>query len=118
MAGSLSEELRALELQLLQPDFRRNRAAVAALLADDFIEYGSSGRIFTKPQILDLLAAETQQSLTLSDFAARLVAPSVALVTFRAVRDGDPPVISLRSSLWTRNGSRWQLMFHQGTRLT
>ena len=120
---SLTGELRALEEQLLQPDFRRNRSAVAALLADDFVEYGSSGRIFTKQQILDLLAAETPVLFELSGFSAQILAPGIALVTYRAVRHSDPPIASLRSSLWIHRDSQlagtaspWQLRFHQGTR--
>lgn len=55
---SNANELRTLEEKLLQPDFRRNRAAVAELLADDFREFGSSGRTWDKQQILDKLESE------------------------------------------------------------
>jgi hypothetical protein len=115
----LTADLRLLEEQLLRPAFRNDRAAVAALLADDFVEYGSSGRVFTKEEILDLLAAESPQHIELADFAARLLAPGVAFVTFRAIRrtDSSDSVASLRSSIWIQRDSRWQLLFHQGTRI-
>jgi hypothetical protein len=115
--SALTTSLRPLEEQLLDPAFRRDRAAVSALLADTFVEYGSSGRIFTKTQILDHLAAGSPQRIEMADFAVQLIAPDVALVTWRAISHAAPgqPAISLRSSLWIRRDHRWQILFHQGT---
>lgn len=120
MNPDLTAHLRSLEEQLLDPAFRRDRSAVSALLADTFLEFGSSGRIFTKAQILDLLAAESPVRFELHDFAAHTVAPDVALVTYRATRHtvSGPAVVSLRSSLWVRREGRWQMLFHQGTPTT
>ena len=50
--------LRELEERLLQPDVRRSPRAVADLLADEFVEFGSAGRIFDKPQIIAALRDE------------------------------------------------------------
>ena len=38
--------LRGLELELLRPELRESAGRLANLLADDFREFGSSGRIF------------------------------------------------------------------------
>lgn len=114
----MTDELRQLEECLLQPEFRRNRAAVDALLADDFTEFGSSGRAFTKQEILTLLETETPILLRLADFRAHVLAPDVALVVYRSVRPDGPPTPGaafLRSSLWVRREGRWQMLFHQGT---
>ncbi|HKR28205.1 MAG TPA: nuclear transport factor 2 family protein [Acidobacteriaceae bacterium] len=115
MNPTLADELRSLEERLLDPEVRRDRTAVASLLAPDFLEFGSSGRTYNRDQILDLLASEPNRprSVQLTDFAARLLAPHVALVTWRAIRpDGTQ---SLRSSVWIRREARWQMLFHQGT---
>ncbi len=40
---SLADETRALELALLEPEVRGSRQRLEALLADDFLEFGSSG---------------------------------------------------------------------------
>lgn len=114
---SPADELRLLEERLLQPAFRRDRAAVAQLLADEFVEYGSSGRIFTKAQVLDLLAGEEPRRISLQDFAAQAIGPGVALATYRAIREADSGHggTSLRSSLWIHREGRWQMIFHQGT---
>lgn len=117
MNFALAAHLRSLEEQLLDPSFRRDRNALSTLLAGDFIEYGSSGRIYSKSQILDLLAAESPRRFELSDFAAQSIADNAVLVTYRAIRriDSANPVVSLRSSVWVRRDGRWQILFHQGT---
>ena len=58
----IANHLRRAEEALLDPAVRSNRARVAELLADDFVEFGSSGRMWTRDQILDLLAGETSCS--------------------------------------------------------
>ena len=120
----IGEELRELEERLLQPDFRRSRPAVSALLADDFVEYGSSGRIFDKQQILDLLGSEPEQHIAIAQFEARPLSADIVLVTYRSMRPDSmgrngppaPGATFLRSSLWVRREGRWQIVFHQGTR--
>jgi hypothetical protein len=39
----LANHLRSLEESLLDPELRRDRSRVSPLLADDFLEFGSSG---------------------------------------------------------------------------
>ncbi|HEV2279484.1 MAG TPA: nuclear transport factor 2 family protein [Acidobacteriaceae bacterium] len=113
MNPTLADELRLLEERLLDPEVRRDRTAVASLLTPEFLEYGSSGRVFTRDEVLELLACEEPICIQLSDYVARLLAPHVAIVTWRAIRpDGTQ---SLRSSLWIRRDGRWQMLFHQGT---
>jgi hypothetical protein len=50
---------------------------------------------------------------------ARELAPGLALVTYRAIRaaPGALAVQSLRSSIWACRDGRWQMLFHQGTRI-
>ena len=45
---AIAPELRRLELMLLDPDVRRDSRQVEKLLAEDFLEFGSSGRIWTR----------------------------------------------------------------------
>ena len=55
---SLSDDIRKLEEQLLQPDVRRSKSALESLLADDFTEFASDGVSYTKPQVIDALQRE------------------------------------------------------------
>jgi hypothetical protein len=88
------------------------------LLAEEFSEFGSSGRVWTRDSTLDLLAGESPQPAPdVEDFAARQIAADTVLVTYRTVPKGDGFESSLRSSIWIRRGERWQILFHQGTKI-
>ncbi len=122
-------QLRQLEEQLLQPCIRQAAAAVAALLADEFIEFGSSGRIFNKSQVIQSLLAESSAAAAvpqraIADFRVATIAPGVILCTYRLVNlDDARSNHSLRSSIWKQildkseiiGTGNWQLIFHQGT---
>jgi hypothetical protein len=117
--NSQAQLLRRLEEHLLQADVRRSPAAVGDLLSDEFVEFGSSGRIFDKQQIITALRGEpTTSQRSVLDFRTTLLAPGVVLATYRLVRtdnDGEVWTHSLRSSIWKLVGERWQMVFHQGT---
>lgn len=109
---------RRLEERLLQPFVRKSAKEIADMLADDFIEFGSSGGIFNKQQIIDALQQESALQISLTDFSARILAADVVLVNYRAIRHGvaeNWKVPSLRSSIWKLIEGRWQIVFHQGT---
>ena len=66
------DEIRALEEALHRPDIRRTREAVEILLADGFVEFGSSGTVYHRADTIDLLAEEDADaddgSLRASDY--------------------------------------------------
>ncbi len=115
------EALHALELELLAPATRQNSERLQAILADHFREFGSSGRVYSKSEILAELAQESPASITLSNFEVMLLSPDVALVTYESQRHqpelspGLSPVRARRSSLWMLESAGWQIVFHQGT---
>jgi hypothetical protein len=118
-----ASQLRRLEQSLLDAAVRRDGDRLRHLLADDFLEFGSSGRIWTRRSIIDMLAAETNfQPPRIEEFQVNLLAEKVALVTYRTVRTdpktGEHVCSSLRSSIWTRQDGEWRMRFHQGTRTT
>ena len=107
-------------LNLLQPNVRKSAKDIMDLLADEFIEFGSSGRVFDKQQIIKSLQNEPMEALTqrsITEFKTLILATGVVLVTYRLVRhiSGEEPVHSLRSSIWKLNNARWKMIFHQGT---
>ena len=118
-AEDIAQQLRHAEEALLDPAVRSDRTRVAELLAADFVEFGSSGHIWRRDEILDLLAGETPAPIHMMDFACALLAEDVALVTYRASRTEartGVQISSLRSSIWTKRSGGWRLRFHQGTR--
>ena len=115
----IADHLKALEESLLDPTNRRNPELISNLLAEDFLEFGSSGRTFDKSAILEELRNEPQhQTARLNDFAIRPLTPEVMLVTYRTTRlnsSGEPISEARRSSIWIIRDNRWQITFHQGT---
>jgi hypothetical protein len=112
---SIERLLEANERSLLESGARKS-SLVAELLAESFVEFGSSGRIFTKAQIVAALQEESPVEADASAFKVRILAPGVALVTYRTERHVQPPVRVLRSSIWVQGEGGWQMVFHQGTR--
>lgn len=117
-----AEFFRSLEQTLHRPEIRRSSDAVRNLLADEFVEFGSSGRVYDKTSIVDALAAESAAEAALvpdvHDFAVRVISSNVVLVTYRSSRrhaNGTGSRTTLRSSIWKLIDGRWQMLFHQGT---
>lgn len=115
---ALAEHLRGLEERLLQPDLRREPQEVARLLAEEFTEFGRSGKSSDRAQTVALLQAESPVRHSLKEFRVLSLGPGVRLVTYRASQydeGGVEPRASLRSSVWILRDGRWQIVFHQGT---
>jgi hypothetical protein len=115
-----AELLFELETSLHRRQVRNSRTAVSELLADEFLEFGSSGRVWDKTAIMALLGNETLDvQIMVEDSRAKFLAPDVALVTYVARPHGVPAasIATLRSSIWKLLGDRWQMVFHQGTRI-
>ena len=116
---SIAAHLEACERTLLDPAVRRDRTQVSSLLAEEFQEFGSSGRVWSRQQILALLTTEEYSPPTMEDFNCHWIGDGVALVTYRTVRtdpDSGQGSAVLRSSIWIEEGGRWRVRFHQGTR--
>ena len=117
-----TEHFLALERKLHKPDLRSSRETVSELLADTFIEFGSSGRVYDKMIVVDALAEETGADAStvpeVKDFAARYLSSDTVLVTYRSIRQStntSKERQTLRSSIWKLADGRWQMLFHQGT---
>jgi len=118
---NIADHLRKLEGRLLDPLVRHDPALVAPLLADDFFEFGASGRTFDKAAILKELKNEPDRPASLlTDLSARTLSPDIVLVTYRAHRRNPAGEIiheSWRSSIWVNRNQKWQITFHQGTKI-
>lgn len=121
MEQTTAEMIITLECSLHRREIRTNPEAVKRLLSGDFIEFGSSGRIFDRQTTVASLAAEVPtdgSALQVSDFVVKTLCEGVILVTYRSNRpptDAQAERQTLRSSIWKRIDNRWQMVFHQGT---
>jgi hypothetical protein len=109
------DELLDLEQRLLDPTVRGSPQAVIPLLHPEFIEFGSSGRVYTKEMMVQMMVQETPGVVRIRDFDVREITSEVALVTYRTI--GGEGKETRRSSIWLRRESGWQIVFHQGTRV-
>jgi hypothetical protein len=107
--------LHSREMNLLDPDVRSDAKRVRDLLHDDIVEFGSTGRVYNKRMLLDMMQKETSARVVIRDFVLRQVGAETALVTYRTVGDSGQQV--RRSSVWVRQAGIWRMVFHQGTRI-
>ena len=114
---SLQQVLLRLEQRLLLPEVRHSPEELSELLADEFLEFGSDGRIHNKASIIKELAYERTPGIEITDFRLVSLGDDVVLITYLAAferQDGEIRY-SLRSSIWNRLGDSWRMVFHQGT---
>lgn len=114
----LNEQFLLLEEKLLQSDIRKSLKDLNIIIADAFIEFGSSGRTYNKQQIIDVLPTLPIVKMTLMDFQAKLLSTGVVLTTYRVAKHSDQNKLieySLRSSIWILQEGEWRIVFHQGT---
>jgi len=119
-ADDLRAKLLALEEKLLSPKVRKSVDQLTIYLADDFVEFGASGRSMDRQRIIEsLMGSKTDYRYTVSEFILRRLCDDAALVTYRLSahsESGSDTMRSLRCSVWVHRERRWQMVFHQGTR--
>jgi len=118
MDNELHALLRELEARLMHTAEPDSAAVFDELLADDFVEFGRSGRVYDKHRVLEELPHQPPARIAIADFHVRQLADDLALVTYRTHVEGAPASEArhaVRSSIWRRAGSAWQMIFHQGT---
>ena len=110
------EALRKLEEELWREETRFDQRRMREIIAEDFFEFGRSGRVYRREDTLAIARQPIDTVLPLPDFQARLLAPDVAQVTYNSAVSYNGVVHhARRSSIWSRAGSGWQIRFHQGT---
>ncbi|MFO1257682.1 MAG: GNAT family N-acetyltransferase [Gammaproteobacteria bacterium] len=110
-AGILPKSMEALERSLLDSSIRQSTEQLGKLIADDFLEFGSSGKVYNKQDCIK--PDETSRKFVVSDFKIKELSKDVMLATYKTTEDG---IASLRSSIWQRYGDEWKMIFHQGTK--
>ena len=108
--------LEELELTLLRPAGRSDKAVLAKLISDEFTEVGASGATFGKREVLAALPTQAGVTFRADDLQVKLLSPTVGLVTYVvAKRSGAQSTTSRRCSIWQLTQEQWQLVYHQGT---
>ncbi|MFP7171103.1 DUF4440 domain-containing protein [Terribacillus sp. 7520-G] len=108
----VKETILQLEKSLLEDETRSSMDTVGNLLTEDFLEHGTSGRSFSKADII-ANGLETVD-LDIRDFDVRILSEDTVLATFRTCDEASGQQ-QLRSSIWRYQPGGWRLLFHQGT---
>ena len=114
----MHQEILALETALARRDLAALPGGPGAVLHEEFLEVGASGRRWTRAETLAMLAEAPEIQVAIDEVAFLELASDVVLLTYRLRRTGPEGLGpgTIRSSIWVRTGARWQVRFHRGTR--
>ena len=105
-----------LEQRLAQVGGKLSAEDASLLIAEDFLEFGASGKVWTKDEIIAAISQWEPNVRVIENFTVRELSAAVCLVTYRVVGTNKERLpFSLRSSIWRNNGETWDIIFHQGT---
>jgi hypothetical protein len=107
-----TDELIELEHALRRAETRFDHEFMERVLADEFGEFGRSGRVYARA---DTLAVEGETiDAKLRDIEVDLIADDTALVTYVSEVRHEGLDLANRSSLWVRRDGRWQAALPPG----
>lgn len=107
----IRDELLRLESALATRDPAGVEGGLMSLIADDFEEFGKSGRVWNARFTREVLEGPPVASVSIVNFEVAELAEDVVLATYLTA---GPPSVH-RSSIWVRREGRWLVRFHQGT---
>lgn len=115
--SALLKHLLTLEQEMHRTEVRRNRQRMEELLHPDFEEFGRSGRVYSREEILAEFSNEgSLPTIAVSDIELKPLSDDLALLSYVSCHQSTSDQRrTRRSSLWQKNGERWQVRFHQGT---
>lgn len=106
---NLKDQLESLERKLHDPKYRRDILVLNELLHPSFFEFGSSGNQWSREEVVSRLLVEPSTHIIESfDYNLLELSDKTALLTYKTKR-------AFRSSIWIKDSSNWQMVFHQGT---
>lgn len=79
----IKEIIFELENKLQQPDIRRSVDQLNDLISEDFIEFGSSGLVYTKQDVLSNLPASPEIKFVMTDFKINILSIDIVQSTFK-----------------------------------
>lgn len=116
----IKEEILRLEKELLKAEIRKSVKKINDILANDFIEFCSSGKeyhykngdVFQQSDDKNLFYGE------ILDFQIKELSDNCILAMYKINKHNDlkkEKITTLRSSIWKLIDSKWRMVFHQGT---
>jgi hypothetical protein len=115
IATSDADALKELEESLWRSETRFDLAFQERVFAPDFFEFGRSGRVYTREQMVMTKSSPILAKLPLSNFKVHALDDRNVLVTYVSEVQYEELEKANRCSVWSRTSDGWQLRFHQGT---
>lgn len=113
-ADDLIKEVIGLEMYSLSPKVRESNEELEKLFSEDFIEYGASGKVYTKLDVVNVLPDKMAISFEVENIKAKPLGVDVVQITY-LLHNKTENKYSLRSSIWEWSLDGWKMIFHQGT---
>lgn len=107
------QELVTLELKLQQEDVRSDKKQLAQLVHDNYLEFGRSGKVWKKADLLVSDQKIPQLHIQSSEFSVQKVGERSYLVSYLTTEQETGKQTN-RRSLWVKEENAWQLLFHEG----
>lgn len=108
-----------MEESLWRADTRYDPVLMDRIFADDFFEFGRSGRVYPREDLILPTSAvrPIDVRLPLPRLTFTVIDTHSVLVTYVSEirRESGEVERSNRSSIWSMRNGAWQLRFHQGT---
>ena len=115
---ALYNQIVSLERSLHKPEIRADSQKLNDLLAENFQEFGASGRVFGKQEIVDSLISDPGLELEIENEVVTLIVPTVCLITYVSVKSINNEICRTnRSSVWKQYDESWRIIFHLGTKI-
>ncbi|HKS74309.1 MAG TPA: nuclear transport factor 2 family protein [Terriglobales bacterium] len=110
------------EIAVVAAQQRGDRESVNSVLAENFHEIGSSGRFYSREEILETLGHVKILDYSFDRFQVLPIDGQHLIVTYiaqtrRRYQGQETTVRTYRSSTWQEDRGEWRIVFHQGTML-
>jgi hypothetical protein len=109
------DKLKSFEESLWLEETRFNHSYMDNLLAENFFEFGRSGKIYSRSECLAIEQQPILAKLPLENFKLHHVSENTVLITYISEVTYESVQRANRSSLWVKDNGSWKLRFHQGT---
>lgn len=117
---SIEKLILQLEGDLLKSEIRKSSQKINELLADDFVEFTSSGAeyYYKSGDVFQKQDDNHKLIWNIIDFKIKQLSEDCILATYKVIKHNESnenKKYSLRSSIWKCYDRRWKMLFHQGT---
>ena len=110
------EFLLKLEMSLWIEETRNNIEFLNKILHNDFMEFGKSGKVFYKKDIIDNIDDNINAIFPFENLKVKNIGEKTYLITYVATNKfKNKSIKTNRSSIWIGDSENIQMIFHQGT---